>query len=637
VRIYRDKATSTPIYTSPVYGDGQNYINASLFLEEGNYFFSVSCENGLIGTEVSYATYGILNFDDYEVVSTLKDGPGLRVKQISSYDNTSSTTPAFIKQYSYSNGIELTKTAVAAGSSLFHDCAQYYDNSFFSSMRSALNDLAENQFYYGEVTESTQDKTKTGKTVYTFGTESSQLLDVKLLSQTDYKYTSGGFIPVKANTSQYQLIVKNGFTGFTVNKAVTVLPLGTAVQFCNLLVSPDATQPSILNDIYEVSGSYTLTSDYTQVKNTKEVVYSENGSATNTTQSDYHYDNPNHIYPTRIVTTDSKGEQVMQELKYALDYNFGVCTLPATIDTNFRNDMQTAMGILNTSLGGLTNALAPYQPYYPNTEANKETFASIASQYHCQADFQSAVSTAISNRNNALSAYSTCLNTTIANNALTEWQRAAAWMQLNNMVSPVVEKYVSIKKSDNNEYLLLATRNEYRIFNSRSAEVVSIRQTETNGDILKTTFLANVESNYKPQLTFTYDQDQNLVSQQKKDDAPVTYLYGYRQNYPVAEITNATFNQVLTALGMTASQYSTESSASYPSAAYLSKINSLRQNLKGSLITVYLHNPLIGITTMSDVNNVTTYYEYDVLGRLKFIKDSNQDVVKKFDYHYKQQ
>jgi len=46
---------------------------------------------------------------------------------------------------------------------------------------------------------------------------------------------------------------------------------------------------------------------------------------------------------------------------------------------------------------------------------------------------------------------------------------------------------------------------------------------------------------------------------------------------------------------------------------------------------------LIGITSMSDPNNVTTYYEYDALGRLKFIKDSNHDVVKRYEYHYKDQ
>ncbi|HEY9005387.1 MAG TPA: hypothetical protein VIM75_04590 [Ohtaekwangia sp.] len=665
VRIYKDRTTSPPVYTSPVYTSGGENLTGSQFLEEGKYFFSVSSEPGLVGIDGTFTTYGILNYDDYQVINTLADGPGLRIKQISSYSN-GSTIPAFIKQYSYNDGVELMKTALTTGSNLSHNCAGYYNSSYVASVRSALSDLAESQFYYREVTESTQDNTRTGKTVYTFGTESSQLLDVKQLSQTDYKYTGSGFVPVRASASQYQLTIKEAFTGFTVNKAVTVLPAdySTRLEYCSQLVSPDVTQPSLLMDIYEVSDPYTLTSDYTQIKNTKETVYSDDGSATYTSESNYFYDNASHIYPTRIVTSNSKGEQITQELKYALDYNFGTCSLPATIDTNFQNDMQSAMGVLNASLANLINALAPYQPYEKKyltdsngnfidknghpvdkdhplvdiTQSNRQTFTSVANQYnHCQADFQSAVSTAITNRNNALNAYSSCLNTTIANSSLTGWQQAIAWMQLNNVVSPVIEKYMSIKKSDGNEYLLLATRNEYGILNAKSAEVVSIKQTETVGGLLKTSFLADVESNYKAQLTFTYDQDLNLVSQQRKDDAPIVYLYGYKQNYPVAEIRNATFTQVLTALGMTASQYRTESQASSPSANYLSKINALRQNLKGSLLTVYLHNPLIGITSMSDANNVTTYYEYDVLGRLKFVKDGNQDIVKKYEYHYKDQ
>lgn len=49
----------------------------------------------------------------------------------------------------------------------------------------------------------------------------------------------------------------------------------------------------------------------------------------------------------------------------------------------------------------------------------------------------------------------------------------------------------------------------------------------------------------------------------------------------------------------------------------------------------YTHAPGIGITSQTDANNVTTYYEYDSFGRLKWLRDKDKNIVKKIDYHYR--
>jgi YD repeat-containing protein len=42
-----------------------------------------------------------------------------------------------------------------------------------------------------------------------------------------------------------------------------------------------------------------------------------------------------------------------------------------------------------------------------------------------------------------------------------------------------------------------------------------------------------------------------------------------------------------------------------------------------------------GISSKTDANGITTYYDYDDFGRLECIKDSNGDIVKALDYNYK--
>ena len=51
-------------------------------------------------------------------------------------------------------------------------------------------------------------------------------------------------------------------------------------------------------------------------------------------------------------------------------------------------------------------------------------------------------------------------------------------------------------------------------------------------------------------------------------------------------------------------------------------------------ISTYAYNPLIGMTSQTDPNGKTTYYDYDKLGRLKNIRDNNRNITKNFFYNY---
>lgn len=52
-------------------------------------------------------------------------------------------------------------------------------------------------------------------------------------------------------------------------------------------------------------------------------------------------------------------------------------------------------------------------------------------------------------------------------------------------------------------------------------------------------------------------------------------------------------------------------------------------------MNTYTYDPIIGMTSASDVNNKPTIYEYDAFGRLKLVRDFLGDIIKKYDYHIK--
>jgi YD repeat-containing protein len=65
-------------------------------------------------------------------------------------------------------------------------------------------------------------------------------------------------------------------------------------------------------------------------------------------------------------------------------------------------------------------------------------------------------------------------------------------------------------------------------------------------------------------------------------------------------------------------------------------IDELRLYPKDAQMTTYTYEPLVGMTSQCDPNNRITYYEYDPLGRMKLIRDQDRNIIKTFEYNYKQ-
>ncbi|MDO5665167.1 MAG: RHS repeat domain-containing protein [Bacteroidia bacterium] len=144
----------------------------------------------------------------------------------------------------------------------------------------------------------------------------------------------------------------------------------------------------------------------------------------------------------------------------------------------------------------------------------------------------------------------------------------------------------------------------------------------------------NIEYSYKEYDTNSNGTGNgNVLEYQLKDQTPIVLLWGFNKRYVVAEIKNATLNEVKTALGL---------ASGFPSFGNLgltsTQIRSLKLNLPKSLSTTYTYKPLVGIASKTDPNGITTYYDYDEFGRLieVYIKNEQdiKQVIQKYNYRY---
>ena len=115
----------------------------------------------------------------------------------------------------------------------------------------------------------------------------------------------------------------------------------------------------------------------------------------------------------------------------------------------------------------------------------------------------------------------------------------------------------------------------------------------------------------------------------------IVYLWGYSQQYPVATIVNATYQQVCNALG--GEDYvASLSDAIVLSSSDLAALDNLRAALPYAQVTTCTYKPLVGKLTETAPNGLTTYYEYDSSGRLKEVyrkKNNVKEVLESYEYN----
>jgi YD repeat-containing protein len=113
-----------------------------------------------------------------------------------------------------------------------------------------------------------------------------------------------------------------------------------------------------------------------------------------------------------------------------------------------------------------------------------------------------------------------------------------------------------------------------------------------------------------------------------------SYLYGYNNTLPVAKLTGVPYDQIPT---QTISNIMTYANGSDPVGNETQLHTSLFSlyTIPESKVTLFTYDPVKGMTRQTDQKGITTYYEYDELGRLKTVKDNELNKISENQYHYK--
>lgn len=132
-----------------------------------------------------------------------------------------------------------------------------------------------------------------------------------------------------------------------------------------------------------------------------------------------------------------------------------------------------------------------------------------------------------------------------------------------------------------------------------------------------------------------YDTNGNPLDYSILKNTPISIVWGYGGQYPIAEIKNATYADVETVLSK-----ATIDALNLPTvteATIITAMNKLRTDsrLAKSMVTSYTYKPLVGMTSKTDARGVTEYYEYDGMQRLKAVLDQVKNVTTSMDYHYR--
>ena len=131
-----------------------------------------------------------------------------------------------------------------------------------------------------------------------------------------------------------------------------------------------------------------------------------------------------------------------------------------------------------------------------------------------------------------------------------------------------------------------------------------------------------------------YNSEGRLLKTLNKNGLYTYYIWAYNNRYPVAKIETSLNTTIPVTVNDNSLSKSDVLNSIKSDVIYLSGLLSSYLNNSNYLVTIYTYKPLVGMTSSTAPNGVTTYYEYDGFGRLKCIKNDDGNILEQNAYNY---
>jgi hypothetical protein len=586
---------------------------------------------------------------------------GLRIKTVTDY--SSSSVIAKIRSYNY--GYQQDK--LGTGSPQQYTYGKLMSNPsygryeplavdanticialtlFSSSINSISSTIQGNIVGYDQVTESTIDPVTgidIGKTVYTyynspdttlyyFGFRPPGCMNIgstlngSLLTKTEYVNKGGLYSKVQETDNyfhtanrvmSYSLKALNGnLISATGDYSTACPPADTTVndQILAFFYPSVKSERILLDSSYEYS--------YDQSDPTKFVLAVKKN----------YYDNPAHYQVTRSSVVDSKGNTIRARIKYPQDYlpNGQAYTGNTILDTMIGRNMvsetiekQDSLYYNGSGTGYVTGAQLSL---YKILAANSNT---VVPDKIYKLDLQSPVTN--------FQPFSFTNNTTSMDSRNRLMASFDQYDAKNNM-----QQYTT---TDQNPVSIIWDYvSKYPIAQAKNAAIADVAATSFEADSYGNwnAFTGTITTVTIAPFPPTGNNYYNITTSATLSKSGLTngntYIISYWSKNGAYSITGGTaVGSYLTGKTINSWTYYEHKILATSTTLTISgtgAIDEVRLYPSVALMTTYTYSPLIGMTTSCDADNKVSYYYYDGLGRLKWVKDQDGNIIKTFQYHY---
>lgn len=145
---------------------------------------------------------------------------------------------------------------------------------------------------------------------------------------------------------------------------------------------------------------------------------------------------------------------------------------------------------------------------------------------------------------------------------------------------------------------------------------------------------------YREEQKFDYSLDGYIRGVKDKNGISKVFIWGYNNSYPIAVIDNLEYSKITADTVLVNSLNQLQAFTDLSNVSLRNKLRILNLEIqkripKSGQITTYTYSPLIGMTSQTAPNGLTTYYDYDLFGRLTRLENSKGEIIADYRYSYR--